>query len=88
MAVGAGSMAMNAVKGVFGGSDKEVDKASQEVDKAAKKAGSKSADDAVSKALDSLRKSGKAPAICLPHLLPLSSVNSRQAGHVHVSRAC
>lgn len=59
LAVGAGSMAVNAVKGVLGGGDK-----AEEVDKAAKKVGSKSADDGISKALESLRKSGKA-LLCL-----------------------
>ena len=56
LAVGAGSMAVNAVKGVLGGGDK----AEEEMDKAAKKVGSKSADDGISKALESLRKSGNA----------------------------
>ena len=62
LAVGAGSMAVNAVKGVLGGGDK----GGEEVSKAAKKVGSDSADDGISKALDSLRKSGKA----LPCLTP------------------
>ena len=56
LAVGAGSMAVNAVKGVLGGGDK----GGEEVSKAAKQVGSDSADDGISKALDSLRKSGKA----------------------------
>lgn len=56
LAVGAGSMAVNAVKGVLGGGGK----GEEEVNKAAKKVGSDSADDGISKALDSLRKSGKA----------------------------
>lgn len=56
LAVGAGSMAVNAVKGILGGSDKA--DAEQEVDKHAKKA-SKSASDDISKALESLRKSGQ-----------------------------
>lgn len=60
LAVGAGSMAVNAVKGVLGGGDK----ADEEVSKHAKKASS-GGDDGISKALDSLRKSGKASAICM-----------------------
>ena len=62
LAVGAGSMAVNAVKGVLGGGDK----AEEEVDKHAKKASS-GGDDSISKALESLRKSGKA----VPALIPL-----------------
>ncbi|KAL3145281.1 hypothetical protein ABBQ32_001018 [Trebouxia sp. C0010 RCD-2024] len=58
LAVGAGSMAVNAVKGVLGGGDK----ADEEVSKHAKKASS-GGDDGISKALDSLRKSGADPAV-------------------------
>lgn len=56
LAVGAGSMAVNAVKGVLGGGGK----GEEEVNKAAKKVGADSANDGISKALESLRKSGKA----------------------------
>ena len=56
LAVGAGSLAVNAVKGVLGGGDK----GDEEVSKAAKKVGSNASDDGISKALESLRKSGKA----------------------------
>ena len=65
LAVGAGSLAVNAVKGVLG----KGDKAEEEVDKHAKKAQT-TADDSISKALESLRKSGKAlPPLTWP--LPL-----------------
>ena len=56
-------MAVNAVKGMLGG-----DKADEELGKHAKKASS-NADDGISKALESLRKSGKDSAIRMldPH---------------------
>ena len=58
LAIGAGSMAVNAVKGLLGGDDKAH---AEEVDKHAKKASSSSSgsDDSISKALESLRKSGQ-----------------------------
>ena len=72
LAVGAGSLAVNAVKGVLGGGDK----GDEAVSKAANKASSKSDDDGISKALESLRKSGKAlPCVTVKFILCFSDLN-------------
>ena len=59
LAVGAGSLAVNAVKGLLGGGDKADDEISKHAEKA-----SSSSNDSISKALESLRKSGKAHPMC------------------------
>lgn len=73
-------MAVNAVKGMLGGSDN----AGEEVSKHAKKASS-GADDGISKALESLRKSGKASPMCLLDPFALFSLLRQKATKLVIS---